>query len=83
MKMKNVPNILEKLLLLILPPEDRESLIGDFGEIYDRKRMEQSIFAALYWYILHIIKLIRIDSKRFRQYNVCPISIIVVKTFIF
>jgi len=53
----NPPKILEAFLQALLSPLDRESLLGDFNEMYDRISDESGVIRARCWYIFHIIKL--------------------------
>jgi putative ABC transport system permease protein len=54
----NPPKALEVILQAFLSPGDRESLLGDFNEMYDRILKEGGIIRARFWYVFHIIKLI-------------------------
>ncbi len=56
-KRNNPPKILEVFLQALLSPVDRESLLGDFNEMYDRISNEGGVFRAQCWYVFHIIKL--------------------------
>ena len=51
---KIFPSILER----IVPFQDRESLLGDFEEKYHHLAEEIGKFRALFWYGIHILKLI-------------------------
>ncbi len=57
-KRDNPPKILEVFLQALLSPADRESLLGDFNEMYDRILKEEGVIRARFWYIFHVIKLI-------------------------
>jgi putative ABC transport system permease protein len=52
------PQILEVFLQAFLSPVDKESLLGDFNEMYDRILKEGGAIRARCWYVFHIIKLI-------------------------
>jgi putative ABC transport system permease protein len=52
------PKILEVFLQFLIPFHDRESLVGDFEEMYARILHESGIIRALFWYTLHIVMLI-------------------------
>ncbi len=56
-KKNNPPKILEIFLQSLLSPKDRESLLGDFTEMYDQISNEGGVFRAQCWYVFHIIKL--------------------------
>jgi putative ABC transport system permease protein len=56
-KRNNPPKILEIFLQSLLSHEDRESLLGDFKEMYDQISNERGVIRALCWYVFHIIKL--------------------------
>jgi len=56
-KRNNPPRILEVFLNAFLSPEDRESLLGDFNEMYDRILKESGVIRARFWYVFHILKL--------------------------
>jgi putative ABC transport system permease protein len=51
------PKILEIFLQSLLSAKDKESLLGDFNEMYDRISNECGVIRARCWYIFHIIKL--------------------------
>lgn len=52
------PKLFEYFLQMIITLEDRESLVGDFEEMYHRISNGSGKVRALCWYILHIIKLV-------------------------
>ncbi len=52
------PKILELTLKWIVDNRERESLVGDFAEIYKYKTEESNAFAASTWYLTQICKLI-------------------------
>jgi len=56
-KKNSPPKILEIFLQALLSPEDRESLLGDFKEMYDQISNEGGVIRARCWYVFHIIKL--------------------------
>jgi putative ABC transport system permease protein len=56
-KRNNPPKILEVILQALLSPVDRESLLGDFNEMYDRILKEGGVIRARCWYVFHVIKL--------------------------
>ena len=57
-KRKHPPKIFSSLLEWIIHPQDRESLPGDFEEMYNRISDESGKIRAFFWYLFHIIKLI-------------------------
>ena len=57
-KRNNPPKILEVFLQALLSPDDRESLLGDFQEMYDQISNKGGVIRARFWYVFHVIKLI-------------------------
>ncbi len=57
-KGKHTPRILEFFLQRLASSQDNESLAGDFAEIYDRISNEKNRARALWWYLIHVLKLI-------------------------
>ncbi len=56
--MNKPPEKIELLLLKLIKNCERESLSGDFAEMYGRIFKRKGIFYAILWYVIHIIKLI-------------------------
>ncbi len=52
------PKIFSKILRQVIHPLDRESLEGDFEEMFCRVKKESGTGHALIWYLCHIFKLI-------------------------
>jgi putative ABC transport system permease protein len=55
---KHAPRILEYFLQRLASSQNKESLAGDFAEIYDRILRENGKAKALRWYLCHILKLV-------------------------
>ncbi len=55
--MKRPPKIFAYFLSQVVHPLDRESLSGDFEEMYSRVSTDKGRISGLFWYICHIIKL--------------------------
>jgi len=55
---KHAPRILEYFLQRLASSQNKESLPGDFAEIFDRILREKGRAKALRWYLWHILKLI-------------------------
>jgi len=64
-KSKIPPKFLETFLQALLSIKDRESLLGDFNEMYVRISNKGGVIRALCWYFFHIFKLIPayVESK--------------------
>ncbi|MCK5147192.1 ABC transporter permease [bacterium] len=56
--MPRPPHILETWLRRLLPDRDKESLPGDFAEMFHQIATTRNRFKALLWYLSHIFKLI-------------------------
>ncbi len=52
------PKILESILKWIIDDREKESLVGDFAEIYKYRTEQSNSFAATLWYLVQICKLI-------------------------
>lgn len=57
-KKSRPPKLFEYFLQMIISLEDRESLVGDFEEMYHRISNENGKVRALCWYLFHIFKLV-------------------------
>lgn len=57
-KIHRPPKIFVLILERIIQPQDRETLPGDFDEMYYRISEESGIARAFFWYLFHVIKLI-------------------------
>jgi len=52
------PGILEYLLERVTLPDESESLLGDFAEVYSYTAQDSGRVYALSWYLYHLVKLV-------------------------
>ncbi len=57
-KIARPPKLFELFLQRIILPQDRESLPGDFEEMYHQLAEEKGEVSALFWYVFQVLKLI-------------------------
>lgn len=57
------PKLGWRILWFLLPDNDRESLVGDFDEIFREKIKDKGKLAAMFWYWSQVILLISSSLK--------------------
>ena len=57
------PKWMYSILRYVAEDRDRESLVGDFEEVYRDRSMTRGVLSALSWYFFHLLRLIYVSCR--------------------